>query len=331
VQALIDQQGAYTRQGDRQTQQRAFVFTPESLADRLAAAYSTNDNGLGRRSLPLYDLPVSAGVGVALDTDTTADEITSAYKQRLTIAGEFMIFLMTKYIPMKHIISSIFGRLEPSTVTIPPKTKKARNPITEKSIKWKRHKRLPQISFRIYEIKIRQMKINSCTVLINGNANRISITPDSGDEIIATSSTNKMIAKNSKSGSMKMDINPNSMAKMNGILNPLFTSFFVASARLMMGNPRQSNKIQHKNLLSYMAFARLFLDKSITKPPTTKTQPTISSRSTSSPAYSEYFLMNCIIIRQKPYEKKKSPNVFKRESKKRVDRPLTQLRKRLLS
>ena len=71
VQALIDQQGAYTRQGDRQTQQRAFVFTPESLADRLAAAYSTNDNGLGRRSLPLYDLPVSAGVGVALDEEAT--------------------------------------------------------------------------------------------------------------------------------------------------------------------------------------------------------------------------------------------------------------------
>lgn len=56
-------------------QKTARIIRPESLQSRLSAAYASNDNGFGRRTLPLYDLPVSAGVGVALDSET-ADEIT---------------------------------------------------------------------------------------------------------------------------------------------------------------------------------------------------------------------------------------------------------------
>lgn len=53
---------------------RARILTPEPLADRLTAAYASSNNGFAKRPLPLFDLPVSAGVGVMLDTDT-ADEI----------------------------------------------------------------------------------------------------------------------------------------------------------------------------------------------------------------------------------------------------------------
>lgn len=45
------------------------------LSARLAAAYATSDNGFRRRMLPLYDLPVSAGTGVALYGDS-AEEIS---------------------------------------------------------------------------------------------------------------------------------------------------------------------------------------------------------------------------------------------------------------
>ena len=58
-----------------ETPKRARILTPEPLRARLAAAYEYSDNGFGKRTLPLYDLPVSAGVGVMLDSDT-ADEIT---------------------------------------------------------------------------------------------------------------------------------------------------------------------------------------------------------------------------------------------------------------
>ena len=54
---------------------------PEPLAARLSAAYADNKNGFARRTLPLYDLPVSAGVGVMLDTDT-AEEITVSDNSR---------------------------------------------------------------------------------------------------------------------------------------------------------------------------------------------------------------------------------------------------------
>lgn len=56
-------------------QKRARILSPEPLRSRLAAAYESSDNGFGKRTLPLYDLPVSAGVGVMLDGDST-DEIT---------------------------------------------------------------------------------------------------------------------------------------------------------------------------------------------------------------------------------------------------------------
>ena len=54
---------------------KAMVFERETLSNRLAKAYEHNDDGFGRRTLPLYDLPVSAGVGVSLDGEGT-DEIT---------------------------------------------------------------------------------------------------------------------------------------------------------------------------------------------------------------------------------------------------------------
>ncbi len=54
---------------------------PEPLAARLSAAYADNKNGFARRTLPLYDLPVSAGVGVMLDGDST-EEITVSDNSR---------------------------------------------------------------------------------------------------------------------------------------------------------------------------------------------------------------------------------------------------------
>lgn len=60
---------------------RARILTPEPLSDRLTAAYASNNNGFGKRTLPLYDLPVSAGVGVMLDGDST-DEITVSDNSR---------------------------------------------------------------------------------------------------------------------------------------------------------------------------------------------------------------------------------------------------------
>jgi len=54
---------------------------PEPLSARLSAAYADNKNGFARRTLPLYDLPVSAGVGVMLDGDST-EEITVSDNSR---------------------------------------------------------------------------------------------------------------------------------------------------------------------------------------------------------------------------------------------------------
>lgn len=75
VQALIDQEGGYVPHAERPVARRAQILAPESLSERLSAAYASNSNGIGKRVLPLYDLPVSAGPGVALDADT-AEEIT---------------------------------------------------------------------------------------------------------------------------------------------------------------------------------------------------------------------------------------------------------------
>lgn len=65
-----------TREG-----RKAKILAPESLSARLAAAYHSNDNGFGKRTLPLYDLPVSAGVGVLLDGESV-DEITVSDNSR---------------------------------------------------------------------------------------------------------------------------------------------------------------------------------------------------------------------------------------------------------
>lgn len=52
---------------------RARIPAHESLSSRLANAYENNDNGFRRRTIPLYDLPVSAGVGISLDGDSTEE------------------------------------------------------------------------------------------------------------------------------------------------------------------------------------------------------------------------------------------------------------------
>lgn len=47
----------------------------ESLSSRLASAYRSNDNGFRRRTIPLFELPVSAGPGVTL-WDESKEEIS---------------------------------------------------------------------------------------------------------------------------------------------------------------------------------------------------------------------------------------------------------------
>lgn len=71
VEAVLEREGEW---GEKKEVQTARVLSVESLQSKLADAYETSDNGLRRRTLPLYDLPVSAGVGVMLDGDST-DEI----------------------------------------------------------------------------------------------------------------------------------------------------------------------------------------------------------------------------------------------------------------
>jgi len=75
VDAALQQQCALAGVQRRPAAKTARVLSPEPLGTRLSAAYLSNDNGFGKRTLPLYDLPVSAGVGVALDGDST-EEIT---------------------------------------------------------------------------------------------------------------------------------------------------------------------------------------------------------------------------------------------------------------
>ena len=64
VRAAIEREAAYAPQPAERT---ARVLSPEPLRERLAAAYAENDNGLGRRTLTLYTLPISAGPGEFLD------------------------------------------------------------------------------------------------------------------------------------------------------------------------------------------------------------------------------------------------------------------------
>ncbi|MBR6727814.1 MAG: helix-turn-helix transcriptional regulator [Clostridia bacterium] len=75
VLSVLEKQEGFSRGEQPAAPKRARILSPEPLRARLAAAYEQSDNGFGKRTLPLYDLPVSAGVGVMLDSDT-ADEIT---------------------------------------------------------------------------------------------------------------------------------------------------------------------------------------------------------------------------------------------------------------
>ena len=70
VAALIESEGAYAPRTARMPLRKgAKILSPEPLSERLTAAYAANSNGLARIPLPLFDLPVSAGPGVALDYD----------------------------------------------------------------------------------------------------------------------------------------------------------------------------------------------------------------------------------------------------------------------
>lgn len=70
VAAAIEAQSAYAPRTDRMPLRKgAKILSPEPLSKRLAAAYSANTNGTARIPLPLFELPVSAGTGMALDYD----------------------------------------------------------------------------------------------------------------------------------------------------------------------------------------------------------------------------------------------------------------------
>jgi SOS-response transcriptional repressor LexA/DNA-binding Xre family transcriptional regulator len=70
VAALIESESTYAPRAERLPLRKgARILSPEPLAERLTAAYASNSNGLARIPLPLFDLPVSAGPGVALDYD----------------------------------------------------------------------------------------------------------------------------------------------------------------------------------------------------------------------------------------------------------------------
>ena len=81
VDALLAHEAGLAPAPAKKTADKPVFYRPEPLADRLAAAYADNRNGFARRTLPLYDLPVSAGVGVMLDGDST-DEITVSDNSR---------------------------------------------------------------------------------------------------------------------------------------------------------------------------------------------------------------------------------------------------------
>ena len=75
VLSILEKEENFSRGEQPAAPKRARILSPEPLRARLAAAYEQSENGFGKRTLPLFDLPVSAGPGVALDIDT-ADEIT---------------------------------------------------------------------------------------------------------------------------------------------------------------------------------------------------------------------------------------------------------------
>ena len=81
VLSVLEKESDYAQPQREAHVKRARILTPEPLQQRLAAAYEQSDNGFGRRTLMLYDLPVSAGSGVALD-ETAASEITVSDNSR---------------------------------------------------------------------------------------------------------------------------------------------------------------------------------------------------------------------------------------------------------
>ena len=81
VEALLQKELELQPAQARPAKKEIRYFRPEPLEKRLKAAYADNLNGFGKRTLPLYDLPVSAGVGVALD-DELVDEIVVSDNSR---------------------------------------------------------------------------------------------------------------------------------------------------------------------------------------------------------------------------------------------------------
>ena len=81
VDVLLAHEAALSPVTAKKPEARSVFYRPEPLSERLAAAYADSRNGFARRTLPLYDLPVSAGVGVMLDGDST-EEITVSDNSR---------------------------------------------------------------------------------------------------------------------------------------------------------------------------------------------------------------------------------------------------------
>ncbi len=91
VAALIESESVYAPHAARMPLRKgARILSPTPLADRLSAAYASNSNGLERRELPLFDLPVSAGPGVALDCEHPDNTITVRDTTR-TRAADFAL------------------------------------------------------------------------------------------------------------------------------------------------------------------------------------------------------------------------------------------------
>ena len=70
VLAVLGKQESYVSHKEPPAR-RARIIPAESLQEKLAAAYETNDNGFDKVELPLYEMPVSAGVGISLDEEST--------------------------------------------------------------------------------------------------------------------------------------------------------------------------------------------------------------------------------------------------------------------
>ena len=67
VRGVLDHEASFAEGGEQPPKRNARVFLQKTLKERLAHACVESDNGLTRRSLPLFDLPISAGPGEFLD------------------------------------------------------------------------------------------------------------------------------------------------------------------------------------------------------------------------------------------------------------------------